>query len=412
MSQKALGCCVHIDSLCTEKAANSVQQAVLSDLTHDTICIDCGLSGSFSDAKFRKHFLMEQHYVYVRIIEPVELYCCHCGDFQYSDYFDQLISRKRARSTVTAESQKLKKILIDRPQPRAIVNMGATCFMSSVLQALINNSVVLFSRQMQQSKNGLEPCSKGKLDAHKARSSSSSSMEGAGVALVPKDGAATAAVNGSSSASKPCITDGCIACEFRKLFWDSVDPANCTDTKSKGSGLSSIIPSNLLYSVWSHADYMAGYDQQDAHEFLIALLDGLGTHLEKFHGEVNTSFPRYASPNDTNGSSSSGCGSNGHSNSNSRSNSFSCNTDNNLPVSNGNEIKSNSINSDLNHVPSSSSLSRTHSHSQMSLSIPDESTSNASPRLTTEMPHHQSSQINQSQWSPRGAVSPRGGIFF
>jgi hypothetical protein len=127
-------CCVHIDSQCIEKAANSLQLAVLSTPIHDTICIQCGLSGSFNDAQFRKHFLIEQHYIYVRIVQPVELYCCHCSDFQYSDYFDQLISRKRARSTLTADSQKLKKILIDRPQPRAIVNMGATCFMSSVLQ--------------------------------------------------------------------------------------------------------------------------------------------------------------------------------------------------------------------------------------------------------------------------------------
>jgi ubiquitin carboxyl-terminal hydrolase 22/27/51 len=29
---------------------------------------------------------------------------------------------------------------------------------------------------------------------------------------------------------------------------------------------------------------MAGYDQQDAHEFFIALLDGLGSQLEKNHG--------------------------------------------------------------------------------------------------------------------------------
>jgi uncharacterized membrane protein YgcG len=344
---------------------------------------------------------MEQHYVYVRIVQPVELYCCHCGDFQYSDYFDQLISRKRTRSTVTADSQKLKKILIDRPQPRAIVNMGATCFMSSVLQALLNNSVVLFSRQMQLSKNGLESCSKGKQDAQKARSSSSSSVEGGGVALAQKDGVATAANGSNSVSSNSCITDGCIACEFRHLFWDSmasVEPANGADTKSKG--LSPIIPSNLLYSVWSHADYMAGYDQQDAHEFLIALLDGLGTHLEKFHGEINNSFPRYSSPYDIPSSS----GSNGNSNSNSRSNSFSNGSSSSTGNGNG-QSRSNSISSEHPNAPSSSTLSRQNSHSQISLSIPDD----LSPRSSSDLPNLQS-QSQQSQWSPRGpGVSPRGG---
>lgn len=28
---------------------------------------------------------------------------------------------------------------------------------------------------------------------------------------------------------------------------------------------------------------MAGYEQQDAHEFLVALLDGLETHLHAYH---------------------------------------------------------------------------------------------------------------------------------
>lgn len=46
---------------------------------------------------------------------------------------------------------------------------------------------------------------------------------------------------------------------------------------------SSLVPSNFLYSVWNFADYLAGYDQQDAHEFFIALLDGLSTHTNNNH---------------------------------------------------------------------------------------------------------------------------------
>ncbi len=41
-----------------------------------------------------------------------------------------------------------------------------------------------------------------------------------------------------------------------------------------------VIPSQLLYAVWSFVDYMAGYTQQDAHEFLIAFLNGLGAQLQ------------------------------------------------------------------------------------------------------------------------------------
>ena len=47
--------------------------------------------------------------------------------------------------------------------------------------------------------------------------------------------------------------------------------------------LPSLVPAYLLYSVWCHVDHMAGYEQQDAHEFLVALLDGLETHLHAYH---------------------------------------------------------------------------------------------------------------------------------
>ena len=76
------------------------------------------------------------------------------------------------------------------------------------------------------------------------------------------------------------ISNGCIACDLRGLFIEST--FECTLTTAP------IVPSNLLFSVWNHANYMAGYEQQDAHEFLIALLDGLSVHLEKYHGEVST----------------------------------------------------------------------------------------------------------------------------
>jgi ubiquitin C-terminal hydrolase len=40
---------------------------------------------------------------------------------------------------------------------------------------------------------------------------------------------------------------------------------------------------------------MAGYDQQDAHEFLIALLDGLAQHLERYHKQEPPSAVKTAS---------------------------------------------------------------------------------------------------------------------
>jgi len=46
---------------------------------------------------------------------------------------------------------------------------------------------------------------------------------------------------------------------------------------------------NLLYLVWTHARHLAGYEQQDAHEFLIATLDLL-------HRHSNSAFPSSSTP--------------------------------------------------------------------------------------------------------------------
>lgn len=41
------------------------------------------------------------------------------------------------------------------------------------------------------------------------------------------------------------------------------------------------MPHRLLEAVWSASEFLAGYEQQDAHEFLIAVLDSLHGHLDR-----------------------------------------------------------------------------------------------------------------------------------
>jgi ubiquitin carboxyl-terminal hydrolase 22/27/51 len=84
--------------------------------------------------------------------------------------------------------------------------------------------------------------------------------------------------NNSLQQNIDSVSSGCIACEMQSIVRFA--------SSELTSGFNSIVPANLLYAVWNYADHMAGYDQQDAHEFLIALLDGLGTHLDKYHPET------------------------------------------------------------------------------------------------------------------------------
>ncbi len=39
------------------------------------------------------------------------------------------------------------------------------------------------------------------------------------------------------------------------------------------------MPHVLLHMTWTHAHHLAGYEQQDAHEFFIATLDLMHRHL-------------------------------------------------------------------------------------------------------------------------------------
>lgn len=61
----------------------------------------------------------------------------------------------------------------------------------------------------------------------------------------------------------------CLVCEMCRLFQEFY------------SGKSSPhIPLKFLHLVWTHARHLAGYEQQDAHEFLIATLDILHRHCK------------------------------------------------------------------------------------------------------------------------------------
>lgn len=52
---------------------------------------------------------------------------------------------------------------------------------------------------------------------------------------------------------------------------------DCRSNSGNENGL--VIPSDLLFALWTSVDYMAGYSQQDAHEFLIAFLSYLEMQL-------------------------------------------------------------------------------------------------------------------------------------
>ncbi|XP_013792247.2 ubiquitin carboxyl-terminal hydrolase 22-B-like, partial [Limulus polyphemus] len=61
----------------------------------------------------------------------------------------------------------------------------------------------------------------------------------------------------------------CLVCEMLQLFQEFYSGKSTPH-----------IPYRLLHLVWTHARHLAGYEQQDAHEFFIATLDVLHRHCK------------------------------------------------------------------------------------------------------------------------------------
>jgi ubiquitin carboxyl-terminal hydrolase 22/27/51 len=108
---------------------------------------------------------------------------------------------------------------------RGMNNLGNTCFMSVILQSFVHNPLL---------------CTYFLSDKHNS-----------------------AACRISKSGKR------CLSCEMDYLF------------SSMFSGKKvPFSPHQFLFTTWKCSDHLAGYDQQDAHEFLISSLDKVHSHCE------------------------------------------------------------------------------------------------------------------------------------
>ncbi|KER28204.1 hypothetical protein T265_04882 [Opisthorchis viverrini] len=115
---------------------------------------------------------------------------------------------------------------------RGLVNMGNTCFLNVVIQALTHTPVL---RDYLLA------------DLHRC--------------------------------NNPARSRSCLACEMIRVTQEIYSPV-----------VTPFVPSNLLYAIWLHASHLAGYEQRDAHEFLITLLTLIHGHLIGEHVPLGESL--------------------------------------------------------------------------------------------------------------------------
>ncbi|KAK1550841.1 hypothetical protein Q3G72_025739 [Acer saccharum] len=194
-------------------------------------------------------------------VDRAELFCCVCGDQVYDRDFDAAVVlahtsgslqpmkpenlRKRRRIDYRPWTPDLRErtVMVNNASPidgtstssddlplglRGLNNLGNTCFMNSVLQALFHTPPLRnyflsdrHNRYQCQSKNGVRLC---------------------------------------------------LACDMDAMF-SAVFSGDRTPYS----------PAKFLYSWWQHAANLASYEQQDAHEFFISMLDGIHEKVEKDH---------------------------------------------------------------------------------------------------------------------------------
>lgn len=107
-------------------------------------CTRCDLLGSRNDPSYMEHFISQKHYIGVRLKEPLEMFCVPCQDYQYHSDFDRRLGLSRltrwGAPTIVTEQRPSS---VSPPLDSAgFVNMGNTCFLSSVMQPLLHNAVL------------------------------------------------------------------------------------------------------------------------------------------------------------------------------------------------------------------------------------------------------------------------------
>uniref|UniRef100_A0A182S5K4 ubiquitinyl hydrolase 1 n=1 Tax=Anopheles maculatus TaxID=74869 RepID=A0A182S5K4_9DIPT len=217
------------------------------------LCYKCGSSGpqlysclhciyfACKGTHINEHYKHTKHFMALELCYGM-LYCYQCRDFIYHSKC-QAIAERHLRCEARSLDKSLSwrpwspsrleiDLLLKNPKRRhvtaltsiglrGLLNLGSTCFMNCIVQALIHTPLLrdYFLAELHE-------CT-------------------------------------TKTAAK------CLVCEVSRLFQEFYSGARGPLSLHR-----------LLHLIWNHARHLAGYEQQDAHEFFIATLDVLHRHCK------------------------------------------------------------------------------------------------------------------------------------
>ncbi|KAL5018944.1 hypothetical protein ScPMuIL_004666 [Solemya velum] len=217
-------------------------------------CLHCVYFGCYLDKHIQEHARSTNHNLAVDLHYGA-VYCFPCGDYVYDSELEDMARSQWGKASSSlgikerifapwepndTETELLRKNPKRRKVEvastvglRGLMNLGNTCFMNCIVQALIHTPVLRDYFLSDQ-----HDCQTG-------------------------------------------VVKKCLVCEMTRLFQEFYSGVRTPH-----------IPYRLLHLVWTNARHLAGYEQQDAHEFLIAALDVLHRHCKGSNG-LNYSNPHH-----------------------------------------------------------------------------------------------------------------------
>lgn len=217
-------------------------------------CLSCIYFGCYDKKHIHAHSEEKKHHIAIDVSYGT-VYCFVCGDYVYDSELEEIAKAQCQRASLSLGLKQRffpwqpseEELILLRCNPkrrrvteashiglRGLINLGNTCFMNCILQSLAHTPIL---RDYFMA------------DKHACQKTDESQQ--------------------------------CLVCEMARLYQEFYSGSRTP-----------FIPYKLLHLVWTNARHLAGYEQQDAHEFLIAALDVLHRHCKEMNG-VSGSNPHH-----------------------------------------------------------------------------------------------------------------------